>query len=67
MFILISQITFLKTGLSDHSGTIEGFGPVLTLKDAINQLGDAGKKISYLKVSCLSQNLAPIIKLIDNL
>ena len=45
------QITFLKTGLKEYSGKIEGFGPVLTLKDAIKQHGDTGKRISYLKVS----------------
>ena len=41
----------MKTGLKEYSGKIEGFGPVLTLKDAIKQHGDTGKKISYLKVS----------------
>ena len=36
--------------MKEYSGRIEGFGPVLTLKDAVNSMGDKGKTISYLKV-----------------
>ena len=31
-------------------GNIKGLGPVMTLKDTINSMGDTGKVISYLKV-----------------
>jgi hypothetical protein len=30
---------------------VEGLGKVLTLKDAIEAMGDTGKRISYLKAS----------------
>ena len=36
--------------MSDSSGYIDGLGPVLTLQDAVQLMGDDGKEISYLKV-----------------
>ena len=51
-FLVISlfQISFQKIGLKDKSGKVEGLGEALTLKDAIQKMGDHGKRISYLKV-----------------
>ncbi len=48
--IVLFQITFRKIGVKEYSGFIEGFGPVLTLSDAVESMGDKGKTISYLKV-----------------
>ena len=36
--------------MSSSSGNVAGLGPVLTLKDAVQSMGDSGKSISYLKV-----------------
>jgi hypothetical protein len=36
--------------MKEYSGDAEGLGQVLTLKDAVELMGDAGRKISYLKV-----------------
>ncbi len=44
------QISFRKIGLKESSGNISGLGAVMTLEDAIKEMGDVGKKISYLKV-----------------
>jgi hypothetical protein len=44
------QISFQRTGLAATAGDIVGIGPVMTLKDTINSMGDSGKIISYLKV-----------------
>lgn len=44
------QITFQKIGLGATTGFVEGLGPVMTLKDTVDYMGDSGKVISYLKV-----------------
>jgi hypothetical protein len=44
------QISFRKIGLKESSGNISGLGAVMTLEDAMKEMGDVGKKISYLKV-----------------
>ncbi len=44
------QISFKKIGMKEYSGDAKGLGQVLTLKDAVQLMGDAGRKISYLKV-----------------
>ena len=36
--------------MKEFSGDAAGLGKVLTLKDAVQLMGDAGRKISYLKV-----------------
>lgn len=45
------QISFHRIGLKDKSGNFEGLGEALTLNDAIEKMGDHGRRISYLKVS----------------
>jgi hypothetical protein len=47
---LFLKISFRKIGLKESSGNISGLGTVMTLEDAIKEMGDVGKKISYLKV-----------------
>jgi hypothetical protein len=36
--------------MKEYSGDVVNLGKALTLKDAIQLMGDIGKKISYLKV-----------------
>ena len=45
------QISFRKIGLKEYSGSVKQLGKVLTLSDAISEMGDKDKVISYLKVT----------------
>ena len=62
----IRQISFQKTGLGSVSGEMEGVGPVLTLKETIDTLGDSGRVISYLKVDIEGAELKAIQEWIDS-
>ena len=42
-------ISFKDIGMNNFSGNLEGYGLVVTLKDALRLFGDSDKVISYLK------------------
>ena len=46
--------------MSSASGDSAGLGSVLTLKDAVQAMGDSGKSISYLKVDIEGSEISAI-------
>jgi hypothetical protein len=46
--------------LSATNGDIAGIGPVMTLKDIVESMGDSGRTISYLKVDIEGSELKSI-------
>ena len=64
----IDSLRYPRLITFDHYflGTIENLGPVLTLKDCMEIMGDLGKNISYLKVDIEGAELEAIPEWIDS-